>query len=189
MSDEENLEEEVDTEEVVDVEIDNEEAPGIVHDILEEAVQQRYSDIYFVPQEDEYIVKVRKKGSQKEIQRIESETANHCVTHLKVLCGMLTYRNNIAQDGVIRSGEVDTEMRVASMPTIHGERISIRLINYVERPVYLDDLNFRKPITDRIREILKPSHPSPPLQSPIPHPSLLLKIRLKVQSPGSLSHR
>ena len=67
------------------------------------------------------------------------------MTRLKVLAGLLTYRQDIPQEGRMQSerfGEDSSsvEMRISTFPTLRGERAVIRLFNNNDRPWFLDDV-------------------------------------------------
>ena len=49
------------------------------------------------------------------------------VARLKVLANMITYRTDIPQEGRIRGGVGEVEMRVSTFPTYFGERAVIRM--------------------------------------------------------------
>jgi len=126
--------------------IDNnkEEAQDFVEHILEQAVATGVSDIYWLPCASYMNVRFRKDGLQENIAEIPREYGEKCVTRLKVLAGLLTYRMKISQDGAIRdfSEEAGCEMRVSVMPTSHGERATIRILYNEKGPRYLEQLGF-----------------------------------------------
>ena len=61
---------------------------------------------------------------------------------LKVLSKLLTYKTTQSQDGAIADHYAfpGQEFRVSTMPTQHGERLAVRLMNANETPLYLSDL-------------------------------------------------
>ncbi len=131
------------------------EAPELVREILDQAVDQGATDVYWLPGRDSVRVRSRNACLQREVTELPLEKGGQCVTHLKVLGGLLTYRTSIAQDGVIRWGNDETEMRLASMPTLFGERLTIRLLNDAHTPESLDDLGFGDDVTDLLKRLLK----------------------------------
>ena len=72
------------------------------------------------------------------------------------MANLLTYKNQIAQDGVIKDEEKfpQVEFRVAVMPTVDGERITIRILDKTQTPQYLDELNFAPEATEQLRGML-----------------------------------
>ncbi|SFI06457.1 GspE/PulE family protein [Planctomicrobium piriforme] len=68
------------------------------------------------------------------------QPASQIVPRLKVLANLLTYRTDVPQEGRIRSGQADLEMRVSTFPTIHGEKAVVRFFVASGKFQQLDDL-------------------------------------------------
>lgn len=124
--------------------------------ILKNAIKIGASDIYWLPKKASYNVRFRVNGVQNDVENIPREAGEQCVAHIKVLASLLTYRTNIAQDGVIRDSAkfADCEFRVASIPTLHGERITIRVIDGNETPLFLEDLKFSTATKNAIKQMI-----------------------------------
>jgi type II secretory ATPase GspE/PulE/Tfp pilus assembly ATPase PilB-like protein len=73
---------------------------------------------------------------------------------LKVLAELLTYRNDLPQEGRIRTDEADVEVRVSTFPTLHGERAVVRLFSNKLRFRDLTELQLPNEILDRLRTLL-----------------------------------
>lgn len=80
-------------------------------------------------------------------------TAN-VIARLKVLAELLTYRNDVPQEGRIRTDDADVEVRVSTFPTLHGERAVVRLFNSKLRYRDLNELQLPGEILSRLRELL-----------------------------------
>jgi type II secretory ATPase GspE/PulE/Tfp pilus assembly ATPase PilB-like protein len=129
------------------------DVPAFVRAILDAAQAVNASDIYWLPSEAEVEVRFRVDGTQVPHCVIAGEVGRQCLTHVKVLAKLLTYRTQIAQDGVIRLDRV--ELRVATMPTLYGERITLRVLNLGKTPTRLVDLHFDPACLDRLRALLR----------------------------------
>jgi type II secretory ATPase GspE/PulE/Tfp pilus assembly ATPase PilB-like protein len=72
---------------------------------------------------------------------------------------MLTYRTKTSQDGSIRgvTNSAGAELRVAAMPTIHGERICIRVVGYPAGDGGLESLGFPENVCAGLRRMLEPA--------------------------------
>jgi type II secretory ATPase GspE/PulE/Tfp pilus assembly ATPase PilB-like protein len=132
----------------------------VVDRLLAEAVSRGASDMYWLPSREGYQVRCRVDGREVNLAELPSAVATTCVTRLKVLSGLLTYRTKIAQDGVIRNapGCDGAELRVAAMPSIHGERVTVRILNAAAAPRQLDDLGFPEAAIAEIRAMLQPAN-------------------------------
>ncbi|HWL07574.1 MAG TPA: ATPase, T2SS/T4P/T4SS family [Planctomicrobium sp.] len=95
--------------------------------LLNIARQFQASDLHLLPtaREQEIEVLYRIDGVLHLAGRLMQSTAQ-IVPRLKVLSHLLTYRTDIPQEGRIRTGQTDLEMRVSTFPTIHGEKAVVR---------------------------------------------------------------
>ena len=107
---------------------------ALVDRLLERGLAGRATDLHFEPTDTDMVVRVRVDGQLLDFDRIPAELAENVVTRLKVLAGLLTYRIDIPQEGGLRwdpkectesNGAVD--LRVATFPTIRGERVVVRV--------------------------------------------------------------
>ncbi len=132
---------------------------GYVDAILIDAARKSASDIYWLPTKDFVEIRYRINGVQRNIERIDREFGEKCISRVKVLAGLLTYRSRIAQDGAIRNveGIRNVEFRVAVMPTVHGERITIRALDGNKQTLMLDDLGFQPEALLEIKRVLSKS--------------------------------
>ncbi len=104
---------------------------GLVDDLLAKAVQAAASDVHFEPTASELVVKYRLDGVLSVVERLPAAVAANVIARLKVLGGLLTYRNDVPQEGRIevpvgRAAQV-ADQRLAVFPTIHGQRAVVRL--------------------------------------------------------------
>ena len=123
---------------------------------LGQAIDAGASDLYWIPGADMVQVRLRVQGEQRELTSLPRPYGQRCTTRIKVLAGLLTYRTNVSQDGVIAElrdrGRVN--LRVSVMPTSHGERVSIRLHESAARPRTLESLGFPCPVVEALRRML-----------------------------------
>ena len=110
---------------------------SLVDDLLIRAVEHGASDIHFEPSSKELEVKYRLDGVLNTVERLPAALSDNVIARLKVLGGLLTYRNDIPQEGRIeirRKGHSHImDQRLAVFPTIHGQRAVVRLFyNHVE---------------------------------------------------------
>jgi type II secretory ATPase GspE/PulE/Tfp pilus assembly ATPase PilB-like protein len=131
---------------------------AIVDDILSRAVQARASDVHFEPAAGELRIKFRLDGVLKEVQILPKAISENVITRLKVLGGLLTYRNDIPQEGhlhrtsAIQASDV-LDYRISIFPTIHGQRAVVRLL-YAQRSLtQLDELGFGPAMLANLRRL------------------------------------
>ena len=104
---------------------------GLVDDILRRGIESAASDVHFEPTGAGLVVKFRLDGSLKVVEKLPRALAENVISRLKVLGGLLTYRNNVPQEGRIdarpAAGRCVTDQRLSIFPTIHGQRAVVRM--------------------------------------------------------------
>ncbi|MBS3908306.1 MAG: Flp pilus assembly complex ATPase component TadA [Actinobacteria bacterium] len=137
-------------------EIDAEEAPVVklVKLIITEAVRERASDIFIEPQEYDVRVRYRIDGVLHEIMRSPKQIQAGIVSRVKIMSGMDIAERRLPQDGrfglVIDKRPID--FRVASLPTIYGEQLILRVLEKESISMKLDDLGFLPEDLERFKE-------------------------------------
>ncbi|MFA7186436.1 MAG: ATPase, T2SS/T4P/T4SS family [Victivallales bacterium] len=134
----------------------NMEAHKIADMILAEAVSIAASDIYILPAEHSCAVRARAGGRQVDICELPSDKGLQCISRIKVMAGLLTYRSQVSQDGVIVDESLfpGVEFRVSVMPSIFGERTTVRVLDKTRIPLYLEELNFTPEILAALKTML-----------------------------------
>ena len=104
---------------------------GIVDDVLRRGIESAASDIHFEPTAAGLVVRFRLDGTLTVVEEFPKALAENVISRLKVLGGLLTYRNDIPQEGRIdarpAAGPFVTDQRLSIFPTIHGQRAVVRL--------------------------------------------------------------
>lgn len=133
-------------------------AVDLVAALLSEAVARGASDLYWLPGQEGAEVRVRIAGQQETLAVIPADVSEKALTHLKVRAGLLTYKTKIAQDGRLDCTCYDRRVsaRVASMPTIDGERITVRFQSQIGEVRSLVGLGFEDCQLESLRKILRP---------------------------------
>ena len=119
---------------------------ALVDDLLDQAIQAEASDVHFEPTADSLVVKFRLDGVLNPVEGLPATLTDNVVARLKVLGGLLTYRNDIPQEGRLEiSGapaEKVSDVRLAIFPTIHGQRAVVRLFYRRKDLLTLEQLGF-----------------------------------------------
>ena len=110
-------------------EVDNAPIVLLVNKIIEQAVNERASDIHIEALEDSVRVRFRIDGVMQEMMRYEKELLNAIVARIKIISGMNISEKRAPQDGRMtqRFDRVEYDIRVSSLPTTFGEKIVMRL--------------------------------------------------------------
>lgn len=105
--------------------------PGSLVDVLlERAFELEATDIHLDPDSDGLRVRLRVDGMLHDVLRLSPEAMSHVISRLKLMAGMDITERRLAQDGHISSAVLkhQRDVRVGSGPTIHGERLVLRLM-------------------------------------------------------------
>jgi type II secretory ATPase GspE/PulE/Tfp pilus assembly ATPase PilB-like protein len=130
---------------------------SLVNELLDKAVRYGASDIHFEPTGREMEVKFRLDGVLDTIEKLPRSLSENVIARLKVLGGLLTYRNDVPQEGRI---EIDSDrengtfdQRLAVFPTIHGQRAVIRIFYKNEGLMALEQLGFSESVLRDLQKI------------------------------------
>jgi type IV pilus assembly protein PilB len=135
-------------EEVEDLEADDgiSDAPlvRLVNSVIFQAAEDDASDIHFEPQEDALVVRFRIDGVLQEVQRIPKRMTAGVTTRLKVLAKLDIAERRKPQDGRISLNAAAAgrmlDVRVATLPTVEGETVVMRLLDKSKRAPTLEEL-------------------------------------------------
>lgn len=135
---------------------DDDEAPVIrfVNSLFVQAVRERASDIHIEPGEKEIMVRFRIDGVLKMIASPPKRFQSSIVTRVKIMAGLNIAEKRLPQDGRIRikmAGK-DIDIRVATAPCVHGERITMRLLDKSAVLLNLRDIGMAE---DHLKEVMK----------------------------------
>lgn len=116
----------------------------IVSTILEFAVKARASDIHIEPQEVKTRVRYRIDGILNERLVLPASLHESLVSRVKILAQMRIDEKRIPQDGrfSFKVGEQEVDLRISTLPTVHGEKIVMRLLKKTGGIPTLPDLGF-----------------------------------------------
>jgi type II secretory ATPase GspE/PulE/Tfp pilus assembly ATPase PilB-like protein len=126
----------------------------VIERVLEAARAGGASDVHFVPGGEELQMLWRLDGVLQPVQSFPRNMAPNLVARLKVLADLLTYRVDVPQEGRIREGDGEAEMRVSTFPTLFGEKAVVRLFVGSGRYRTLGDLGFPDDVDARLRRHL-----------------------------------
>jgi general secretion pathway protein E len=113
----------------------------LLHKVLDEALEQRCSDVHIYTAKDQLIVKFRKHGRLETFLRTEQIGAD-VVRRVKALARMDVAEARLPQDGAFRweSETMQCDVRASTLPTIHGEAVVLRLFPEQKGPIDFSSL-------------------------------------------------
>lgn len=137
------------------------EAPiaKIVSTLLEFAVKNRVSDIHIEPQEAKTRVRYRIDGILHEKLALPKSVHAAVISRIKILSDMKIDEKRVPQDGRFnfRMGNEEVDLRVSTLPTVHGEKIVMRLLKKTGGIPTLAELGLKALALKRLEEnVIRP---------------------------------
>jgi type IV pilus assembly protein PilB len=124
----------------------SEESPivKLVNLLISQAIADRASDIHIEPGERDLRVRFRIDGVLHEVMRPPKNIQSGIVSRLKVMADINIAERRIPQDGRINTviNGRDVDLRVATLPTVHGEKVVMRVLDKSTAMLRLSDLGF-----------------------------------------------
>jgi type IV pilus assembly protein PilB len=115
-----------------------------VNAVIQQAVASRASDIHIEPGEGVLRVRFRIDGVLHEISRQHRSIHAGVVSRLKIMAEIDIAERRVPQDGRIsvRIGDRAIDLRVSTLPTVHGEKVVMRILDKTAILLELADLGF-----------------------------------------------
>jgi len=146
--------------------------PLIVDFIVYQAIHANASDIHFDPSAAGMNVRYRVQGLVKSVAALPRTLTPKVINRLKVLSNLVIYKDILPQDGrfdranepapestgtveLKRSGLHRTDFRIAFMPTLHGERIVIRILGAKNEGADLSSLGMEPADLETLRRLIR----------------------------------
>jgi type IV pilus assembly protein PilB len=131
----------------------------LVNSIIFQAAEDGASDVHFEPQEDGLIIRLRIDGVLHELQRVPKRMAAGVTTRLKVLAKLDIAERRKPQDGRISlnakaAGRL-LDVRVATLPTVEGECVVLRLMDKSRQAPTLEELGFSDSMRAQLEAVLQ----------------------------------
>ena len=154
--------EEVNFEEITDLLDNRNEEPIIrlVNSLIFQAVKRGSSDIHIDPERNEDIVRFRIHGDLQEVTRFPKYGHNPTVNRLKVMSNLDISTKSKSQDGriTIHLGGQKIDLRLSILPTVHGERVVLRILENKAGTLTLDNLGLNKSMQENIINLINQPH-------------------------------
>ncbi|OQA91090.1 MAG: Type II secretion system protein E [Elusimicrobia bacterium ADurb.Bin231] len=142
-------------------ELQGERSPIIrlVNLILSEAVKSRASDVHIEPYDDFARVRYRIDGYLKNIMKIPNSLYPSLVSRIKIVSSLDITEKAKTQDGRIQMivGDNHIDLRISIVPTLHGEKLAIRILDAREAKVDISVIGFRQEELDVFNKAIRKS--------------------------------
>ncbi len=132
-----------------------EEAPivKLANQIITQAVNQGASDIHLEPQEREFKVRFRVDGVLHDVMSLPRKVQAGLTSRFKIMSELDITEHRVPQDGRcgLTFSEREIDLRVATLPTVYGENITLRILDKSRALLSLGDLGFQPEMLEKFK--------------------------------------
>jgi type IV pilus assembly protein PilB len=135
-------------------------ATALIDAVLREAIACRASDVHFESDADTFRVRLRIDGVLQVIATPPLGSRDTVLTRLKVLARMDIAEKRLPQDGRFSHTQEGTtiDLRVSSLPTLHGEKLALRVLDLQQTLPKLDALGYEPDQLAHLQQALQGNH-------------------------------
>lgn len=121
---------------------DGHAAVDLVDFLLAQGILHGASDVHFDPYSTAVIVRFRLDGVLYDVAQLDPAIKRQLSARLKVVSRLATFKKSVAQEGraALRIGDRTVDLRFSSIPTIHGEKVAVRIFDPAKGIFSLADL-------------------------------------------------
>ncbi len=122
----------------------------LVNLILTRAIRDGASDVHFEPDERQLRIRYRVNGIMREEAAPPKKLQAEVISRVKIASDLDVSEKRLPQDGrmSIQFEDRDVDLRVSTLPTIHGEKVVIRILDKKNLKMGLPDLGMKSPLLD-----------------------------------------
>jgi type IV pilus assembly protein PilB len=148
------LAEEADLDNMPEAAVEDAPIVKLVTMLLTRAVSERASDVHVEPTEKDVRVRFRVDGVLHEVMRSPKNIQGGLISRLKVMADMDIAERRVPQDGRVslRVSGTGVDLRIATLPTVFGEKVVIRILNKESVLLRLGELGFSDDSFKRFEE-------------------------------------
>ncbi len=138
------------------------EAPivRLVNHLLQRAIESRASDVHIEPFENRLKVRYRIDGVLHEVEAPPARSTAAVISRVKIMARLNIAERRLPQDGRIqlRVQGKEIDLRVSSVPTLHGESVVMRVLDKQAISFEFEPLGFRGPVLAAFLGVLSLPH-------------------------------
>ena len=129
----------------------------LINALLTQAVKDNASDIHIEPYENRLVVRLRIDGVLREVLQTRREVAGAVVSRIKVMSKLDIAERRLPQDGRIslRVGGRAVDVRVSTIPSGHGERVVLRLLDKQAGRLDLGELGMEPSVETLLERLIR----------------------------------
>ncbi|MBW8191257.1 type II secretion system ATPase GspE [Neiella marina] len=132
----------------------------LINAMLGEAIKYGASDVHIETYEQSLVIRFRVDGVLREMLKPNRKLASLLVSRIKVMARLDIAEKRVPQDGRIslRIAGRAVDVRVSTMPSSHGERVVLRLLDKNQARLDLESLGMTEQVRDQFAEAIAKPH-------------------------------
>jgi general secretion pathway protein E len=132
----------------------------LVNGLLARAVKEKASDIHIEPYENEIVVRFRIDGALQDKMQVPKRHSGSLASRVKILAKLNIAEKRVPQDGriQIKVAGKDIDVRISVLPTAHGERIVMRLLDKSSGAKSLDAMGLNHEVYRKYAKMIESNH-------------------------------
>ncbi len=132
----------------------------LLNALLTEAIRENASDIHVEPFENSLVIRLRVDGVLREVMRPPAAIAPLVASRIKVMAKLDIAEKRLPQDGRIslRVANRPVDVRVSTMPSGHGERVVLRLLDKQAGRLQLEQIGMDQATTEKLDALIHKPH-------------------------------
>jgi len=131
-------------------------AEAMVEEILLRAMKEGATDLHFEPAETELRIRIGFEGTMKRMVSLPKEISDNLTNVMKTRGSLNAFEKKKPQEGRFSSavGTLQFDIRISTLPVIHGERIALRILQKNARVANIAELGFSPENLEKVRQLL-----------------------------------
>ena len=132
----------------------------LINAVLTQAIKENASDIHIEPYENRLVVRFRVDGVLREVLQTKRAVAPLLISRVKVMSRLDIAEKRLPQDGRIslRIAGRAVDVRVSTLPSGHGERVVLRLLDKQAGRLHLASLGMEPKVQGMIDDLIHKPH-------------------------------
>jgi general secretion pathway protein E len=132
----------------------------LVNMVLFQALKMRASDVHIQPYEEKLQVRFRIDGILYDMMTPPKKIQEAIISRVKIMGKMDIAERRLPQDGraTVKLGDSEVDIRISSVPTNHGERLVLRLLDKGARLYELEELGLEVEDREIVKRLIDASH-------------------------------
>lgn len=139
------------------LEVSNAPIVRLINSTIQQAIDMKASDIHIEPYTEDIRIRFRVDGDLHDIMKLSKNILSPLVTRIKIIGKMDIAEKRIPQDGRVEFNisNKKIDIRISTIPTVHGEKIVLRLLDRENFLLTKEDLGFTQRNMDAFEKLLK----------------------------------